>query len=257
MKFLTLSIILVLCCLCSIVTAEEKPLYISKAKFYDSVYIPDNIKALCAKNLKNLSPEELQRLKKKPEYDISTSEYIDGVYIPEDLQEAWIELDKSLSDEDHQGLKKIQEYEMANFHFSSGIGIRNSWGLWSGSRLAKYFNEIGIHHPDDMSAIILDTFWCRINDKPLKLEQRITFYKQYWKVRLPPERKTYPEQKLRNIGSSFYNTAQGRNSGCIQIFKNADSGKIWLYENGKGWKVAKKSFYKKYPSWKYLIKTTP
>lgn len=33
--------------------------------------------------------------------------------------------------------------------------IRNNWGLWGGSRLQKYFTDKGIHHPDNMSHVIL------------------------------------------------------------------------------------------------------
>ncbi len=245
-----LNILTILICLCTVAVAEQRPLYISKARFYSGINKSDNIKDLWSKVVKNLSPEEFQKLKNKPDYDFSTSEYIDGVYVPEDLQEAWFELEKSLSEEDRHRLKKIQEYEMSNFHFSTGMGMRNSWGLWKGSRLAKYFNEIGIHHPDDMSSIILRTFWCYINNKPLKLEQRISLYKEFWAVRIPPPLHTYPEQNLKEVGEQSYHTDKGSYLGHIFVYTNPNSGKIWLFENGKGWEVATKSFYKKFPAWK-------
>jgi hypothetical protein len=59
--------------------------------------------------------------------------------------------------------------------------IRNNWGLWKGSRLSEYFNNIGIYHPDDMSGIILDTFWCHLNGKRQRLKERIYYYQEYWK----------------------------------------------------------------------------
>ena len=113
MKLLTLSTIIVLCCLYISTSAGQK------------------------------SPT------------ISEAEYINGVYIPANLQEAWNELKKSLSNENRQRLTEISEEELISFHFSGGLSLRNSWGLWKGSRLAKYFNEMGIHHPDDMSFIII------------------------------------------------------------------------------------------------------
>jgi hypothetical protein len=33
--------------------------------------------------------------------------------------------------------------------------MRNNWGLWSSSRLQKYFTDKGVMHPDDMSSVIL------------------------------------------------------------------------------------------------------
>lgn len=58
--------------------------------------------------------------------------------------------------------------------------MRNNWGLWSGSRLAKYFNEMGIFHPDDMSGIILTSFHRHLNGKDLQLDQQIKYYQEYW-----------------------------------------------------------------------------
>jgi hypothetical protein len=60
--------------------------------------------------------------------------------------------------------------------------LRNNWGLWKGSRLSKWFNEKGIQAPDDMSGIILDSFWRHLNGKPLKLDEQIKYYQDYWKM---------------------------------------------------------------------------
>jgi hypothetical protein len=59
--------------------------------------------------------------------------------------------------------------------------MRNNWGLWGGSRLAKWFNNQGVKHPDDMSGVILDSFWRHLNDKPIKLEEQVKHYQDYWK----------------------------------------------------------------------------
>ena len=48
---------------------------------------------------------------------------------------------------------------MASFHTSTGLWMRNQWGMWSGkSRLAPLFKAKGIIVPDDMSEYILDTY---------------------------------------------------------------------------------------------------
>lgn len=65
-------------------------------------------------------------------------------------------------------------------HHSVGMRIRNEWGLWRGSVLAKWFNARGIYHPDDMSGIIIDTFWRTVNDKPIGLEAQIKHCQDFW-----------------------------------------------------------------------------
>ncbi len=71
-------------------------------------------------------------------------------------------------------------------HFGLGLWMRNNWGLWAGLRLAKYFNEIGVFHPDDMSSIILSNFQLHLNGKPLEVERQVTYFKEYWRVSAQP-----------------------------------------------------------------------
>lgn len=80
-------------------------------------------------------------------------------YIPKDLDDAVRELNKLIQAEDKELIKK-GEIDSGDMHFGLGRGLRNSWGLWGGSRLAVYFKEQGITHPDSMSGYILDAF-CR------------------------------------------------------------------------------------------------
>src|SRR5690606_10090588 len=69
---------------------------------------------------------------------------------------------------------------MAIYHFGLGLNIRNGWGLWKGGPLAQHMRELGFTHPDDMSGLILDTFWCKRHGKDLRLEERAAKYKEYW-----------------------------------------------------------------------------
>ena len=77
-------------------------------------------------------------------------------------------------------MKSGSEEDMIQYHHGLGRWIRNNWELWAGSRLAKYFNDIGINHPDDMSGIILDSYWRQLNEKPIKLDEQIKYYQEYW-----------------------------------------------------------------------------
>lgn len=106
-----------------------------------------------------------------------------GVYMPKNLEECFLELEKMLPKETIDEMKNGTEQEMIRYHHGLGTWIRNEWGLWRDSELSKYFNKMGIFHPDDMSGIILKTFWCRLNDKPIRLEEHVEYYKSYWQQR--------------------------------------------------------------------------
>lgn len=65
-------------------------------------------------------------------------------------------------------------------HHGLGRIIRNEWGLWQDSKLKQYFDTIGIHHADDMSGIILTSFWRRKHNQEMMLGEQIKHYQEYW-----------------------------------------------------------------------------
>jgi hypothetical protein len=65
-------------------------------------------------------------------------------------------------------------------HHGLGQQIRNDWGLWQDSDLAKNFKEMGIHHADDMSGIILATTYREITGQTWDIAGQIKHYKDYW-----------------------------------------------------------------------------
>jgi hypothetical protein len=65
-------------------------------------------------------------------------------------------------------------------HFGFGMWVRNNWGLWGGGPLAEYFNSLGINHPDNMSGIILTSYWLRSNGCPVRLDDQLGYYRAYW-----------------------------------------------------------------------------
>ncbi len=102
------------------------------------------------------------------------------IYIPKDLDECFVELNKMLKPEDLEIVKNRTESNIGTMHHGLGRWLRNNWGLWAESSLAKWFNEKGIHHADDMSGIILTSFWRDINSEPIELEEQIKFYQDFW-----------------------------------------------------------------------------
>lgn len=102
-------------------------------------------------------------------------------YVPRDLNDCIVYSERTLSPADIATLKGESEDDLAKYHFSFGMGLRNAWGLWRGSRLARWFNTQGIFHPDDMSGIILHSFWRHLNGKPIQLEEQVQVYQDHWK----------------------------------------------------------------------------
>jgi len=116
--------------------------------------------------------------------DFTFYEYYDGIYIPKDLNDCFSQIDKFWNDSIITEVLKMTEEEfIATSHFGIGLWIRNNWRLWGGSRLSKYFNELGVSHPDDMSGIILTSYYRKLNNQDIELEKQIDYYKKFWKVR--------------------------------------------------------------------------
>ena len=87
------------------------------------------------------------------------------------------------------------EDDMIQYHHGLGTWIRNNWALWPNGRLSKYFNEGGIKHADDMSGIILTSFWRHLHSQPIKLDEHIEGYKKYWRDLEDKEARRYAVSK--------------------------------------------------------------
>jgi hypothetical protein len=121
-------------------------------------------------------------------------------YIPVDLNDAINFLDCMWSDSDKELIKNMDENDaIAELHFGTGLSIRNNWGLWRGdTEIAKYFNEIEIHHPDAMSGIILTSFHRYLNNKDILLEEQIN------EIKLFNEKQAKEEaERIRNEFSTY------------------------------------------------------
>jgi hypothetical protein len=103
-----------------------------------------------------------------------------GVYVPANLDDAFSELQRMLTPMLIDDMRSRPEEDMIIYHHGLGTWMRNNWALWQGSRLSEYFNGLGIHHPDDMSGIIITSFWRRLNNRPIDLDRQVAYYKAYW-----------------------------------------------------------------------------
>jgi hypothetical protein len=105
----------------------------------------------------------------------------DLINVPNNLDEAILQLDKVFDDTTKNEILKMNETDFTfDLHFSTGTWMRNNWGLWKGNNLTSYFNNLGIHHPDDMSSIILTCYYRHLKNEGYELDKQIQYYKEYW-----------------------------------------------------------------------------
>jgi len=124
---------------------------------------------------------ELEKKWSEEDKNRKTTDTLRGVYIPKDLEDCFIQINSFWHDSTKTKIKNWTEEEFScNAHFGFGMSIRNNWQLWGGSRLSKYFNDLGISHPDHMSGIIVHSFHRYLNDKEIKLEEQVKHYQDYW-----------------------------------------------------------------------------
>ena len=104
-------------------------------------------------------------------------------YIPKNIVAALTILDQIVDESDKKHFMEIEEDDMSGLHHTGGRFIRNNWGLWDEeSPLHKWFKEThGIWHADDMSGIILTSYWRRLHDIDIDVESQAKFYLDYWK----------------------------------------------------------------------------
>jgi len=109
--------------------------------------------------------------------------------IPENLDECFAHLDSMLSSEAILQMKIAMVKNECDvddtfnhwLHMGLGMNLRNDWGLWHDSPLAKWFNDHNVWHADDMSGIILESYKRYLKGDPIELESQAQYYDNYWK----------------------------------------------------------------------------
>ncbi|MBX7240236.1 MAG: hypothetical protein K1X92_00710 [Bacteroidia bacterium] len=162
---------------------------------FSYVYFKIHKKDTCLSKLLQPEIEVVLQQQKFSKMHIA-ADSIEGIYIPRNLEDCFSQLDYYWDDTVKTGILMVTEEEfVGNMHIGTGMWLRNSWKLWSGSRLTEYFNYLGIHHPDDMSAIILASYHRYLSKKPVNLEEQIQFYQDYWKKTGAEEKKRLKKAK--------------------------------------------------------------
>jgi len=102
--------------------------------------------------------------------------------IPQNIEEALIAVKEFFYPEELQEIDESPDIDnMIKYHHTVGRAMRNYWGLWKkGTKLKEVFKKLGIHHPDDISSIILNSFWKERHGQPIELEAQVKKYIDYW-----------------------------------------------------------------------------
>lgn len=155
--------------------------------------------------------------------------------VPTTLAEAHAQLEKQLPEEELRKIDAMKsEDDMIEYHFGLGMGIRNSWGLWGPSPLAEHMRELGFTHADDMSSVILETFWCKRHGKDFRIKEQADYCKAYWaQSRLPDEKVVDPADNSKVKWTRAY-SVEGPPYRVIYIGRSKASGRLLAFEHTTG-----------------------
>ncbi|NEO88308.1 MAG: hypothetical protein F6J87_29230 [Spirulina sp. SIO3F2] len=167
-------------------------------------------------------------------------------YVPSDLTDAIDSLKSELSRQELEFIRVSDESDLVRLHHSLGRSIRNEWDLWADSRLANWFNEMDIFHPDDMSAIIIKSLHRDLAGRPLELEEQIDYYKEYWAKVKAHEENERREEVLRQERRKKANLGwQWLDSDAVEVTlpRRPEGDDVWgLYPYGEGLIVVMKGY---------------
>lgn len=125
----------------------------------------------------------------------------DVKYIPYDFKGCLNQLDSLTSIKMKEWIICLPDGEFSSYvHFSFGMYLRNNWGLWGETKLARNLHKMGILHPDDMTEIILTSYQRKLKGEDMKLSEQIKFYQDYWReTNVPVDSilKTYKYKKIK------------------------------------------------------------
>ncbi len=155
---------------------------------------------------------------------------------PKTLEEAHQQLEKLFPKDELVKIDGMRnESEMIKYHRGLGMGIRNEWGLWAGGPLAQHMNNLGFHHPDDMSGVILETFWCKRHNKDFRLKERVANSAAYWKAAAhPPETAKDPKDGSKVDWNMSLGAGDAKTPRQIHVGKSKKTGRWLAYEHDKG-----------------------
>lgn len=103
--------------------------------------------------------------------------------LPINLKECVKQIDVIIDSTTKENIKSMNESDFGYYYSAElRIWIENNWGLWRDSTLSQYFRKMGIYHSDDMSGIILTSYYRFLIGEKIKLKKQVKHYQEYWET---------------------------------------------------------------------------
>lgn len=103
--------------------------------------------------------------------------------IPDNIQSCFKLLDRTMNKETIYIVKTLQEDSIyLNSNFRSGTDFFHAWKLYDGSKLTKYFNQMGLRGPDEIYETILVSYHRYLNGNNINLKEQIERHQAKQKV---------------------------------------------------------------------------
>jgi len=93
--------------------------------------------------------------------------------VPRTLGEAHDALARLVAPELVRELARRPEDEVLADGLRIGLWMREFWGLWNRGALRDHLAGLGLLHPDEMSELVLVTWWRHIHDRPLRVDEEV------------------------------------------------------------------------------------
>jgi hypothetical protein len=164
-----------------------------------------------------------------------------GERVPATLDEAVNLLLENLTAEERKAILDEGEAYATSAHFGSGMGMRNSWGLWGDSPLTRFFARLGIYHADDMSSIINQAFARRLRDEPIELDKLVQYFRDYWEKQdiVAPLDLNCPHCRREMVITYQADRVSKSHPEREYFLGTCPEGREFLFYHQDGWKDAK------------------
>jgi hypothetical protein len=169
------------------------PFYLPKGVDY---YLVEKNINLIPKDLKKARIEKIQSDKEKihkVKKSINTwikADTLNGIYIPVDLNDCFKHIDSIISKRDLESIKNFEYCKESDFRYIGlSIWIKDNWIIGPGTtRLSSYFNKKGIKNEDEMTSIVVDSYYKYLRNE--NVNERKIFRKIKSEKRNNPKIKT-------------------------------------------------------------------
>ena len=106
----------------------------------------------------------------KPSFETST---LPQEPVPQNLTEALDTLDRASSGALLLKMRNGEENVTGELHDGLGLWIRNNWDLYDKGALYQDLATLGLQYPDDMSDLVLKSWWRRMHGRPLDVAGQV------------------------------------------------------------------------------------